>query len=382
MKKLIGIVSYNFYSQHMNYGASLHSYAFQQYLRKLNVDSIIIAYIPKLLDDYNLKYPILNYNRIKSVKGFFAFIANWGLGFFSNIRKYNKFQLFFENKYIMTKKVYHFSDLMRLPNIEEYKFTDFVCESDIIWKLFEENGFDECFFLKFPAADGLNKVAYSPTIGSREFSDNEKERFLSLISDFSAISVRESQGAEYLSRILHRKIDWVLDPTLLLERDDYDKISVKPKENGYVLLYVCMVDDLKMVKEARRFAARQGKKLIEISNFYVNKFLFNHKILTDIGIEEFLGYIKNADFVICNAFHGFCLSVIYKKEVFLFLRNKKDYRMQNITSALGLYDRLIDIKSKEIPQTFTPINYENVYKHLAIHRKRSKDFIDNFLSRS
>ena len=58
-KKLVGIVSYNIYSQHMNYGAALHSYAFQQYLLNNGVESVIIAYKPKELNNYNLKYPIL-----------------------------------------------------------------------------------------------------------------------------------------------------------------------------------------------------------------------------------------------------------------------------------------------------------------------------------
>ena len=199
---------------------------------------------------------------------------------------------------------------------------------------------------------------------------------MSLVSEYSAISTRESHGAEYLTKLLHRKIDWVLDPTLLLDREDYEKLAVKPEESNYVLLYNCMVDDRKMVREARKFASEKSKKLIEISNFYINKLLFNHSIKTDIGIEEFLGYVANADCVICNAFHGLCLSVIFQKDIYLFLRNRKDYRMQSVTSALGLSSRLIDLDQKMIPENLPPIDYDQVYLRLEEHRKRSSSFIE------
>lgn len=377
--KLVGILSYNIYSKHMNYGAALHSYAFQQYLRKLGIDSVIIAYIPKELNNYNLKYPILNYRRIVSFKKMIGFIVTWGIGFFSNLRKYKKFQLFFDKFTDKTKKIYRYSELRNIFNIENLNFTDFVCESDVIWKLSKEDDFDDCFFLNFPAAKGKNKVAYSPTLASRHFTLSEEVRFKSLVSGFSGISTREKQGAEYLSNLLNIKIDWVLDPTLLLDSTDYEKIAIFPKEKGYVLLYNCMLNDRSMVKEAQRFASKKGKALIEISNFYVNKFLYGHKVKTDVGIEEFLGYFIKADYVICNAFHGFCLSVIFQKDVFLFLRNNKDYRMQSITSALGLSSRLIGLEKREIPKDEGNINWDVVYKLLNNHRNRSKGFINRYI---
>ena len=379
-KKLVGIVSYNIYSQHMNYGAALHSYAFQQYLLNNGVESVIIAYKPKELNNYNLKYPILNVNRIKTFKYFVSCLFNWGLGMLSNIRKYNKFKLFFATYTTITDKLYNYKELMKCETIENYQFTDFVCESDVIWKLLKENDFDECFFLNFPAALGKNKVAYSPSLASRNFTDLEVSKFKTLISDFSGISTREKQGAEYLTSLLHRNIDWVLDPTLLLNSADYEKIAVVSGEKDYVLLYNCMENDLIMVKEARRFASRKGKKLIEISVFYINRFLFGHQVKTDVGIEEFLGYIMNADYVICNAFHGFCFSVIFKKDMYLFLRHKMDFRMQNITAQLGLSDRLIGLEKREIPIDEKKIDWEHVYGLLHYHRVRSEEFINKYLT--
>ncbi len=138
-----------------------------------------------------------------------------------------------------------------------------------------------------------------------------------------------------------------------------------------------MVNDQSMVKEALKYAQTKGKKLIEISNWYVNKLYYKHTVKTDLGIEEFLGYFKYADEVICNAFHGLCFSVIFKKEFFLFLRDDTDYRMQNITNALELSSRLIYWNNRHIPTNLPMINYDEVYSHLNLHRKRSIGFINN-----
>lgn len=64
--KAVGIISYITYSSHLNYGATLHGYAFQRVLKeKFGVDSKIINYIPRLLEKENLRYPFLNPWKIK-----------------------------------------------------------------------------------------------------------------------------------------------------------------------------------------------------------------------------------------------------------------------------------------------------------------------------
>ena len=103
-KKLIGIVSYNCHSDHMNYGAVLHSYAFQQYLLKNNVHSVILDYLPANIEGINFKYPILNFKRYWRVRSFIGHFISWGvLGLLPNLRKYNKFQKFFSKYYTKTK---------------------------------------------------------------------------------------------------------------------------------------------------------------------------------------------------------------------------------------------------------------------------------------
>lgn len=374
MKK-VAIISYNLYSNHMNYGAALHSYAFQQYLKMQGVDSVIVDYYPKSLEHYNIKFPILNNISFWHPRGFLKDVINWGLGFRCNLQKYKKFKIFFNKNLKCTKKKYTYSELLSGIAIPEIEDSILVCESDVIWKLYEENGFDEVFFLNFPGAEGKRKVSYAPSLGSRLFNDKEQVRLKQLLSGFYAISTREEQGAQYLSKVIGKPVEWMLDPTLLLDASFYTKLAKKPLETNYVLLYNCMMDDAAMVHEAELYAKAKGLMLVEISNFYINKLKYNHKVVCNAGIEEWLGYFKYADSIICNAFHGFCFSVIFRKNVFLFLRDNSDYRMKNITDALGVSDRLIHFENKTIPSEITEIDYDLLYKKLHILKLKSYNYI-------
>lgn len=361
------------HSMHMNYGAALHSYAFQQYLKYNNCPSTIINY--ESIDEKHIKWPFLYpYRKTTSFNGIIKHILQWGFGGWNNYKKYLKFQAFFKNHYDCTKKCYTKEDLLTFTKLEE-PFDIFVCESDVIWKTYGKGHLNDVFLLNIPCARDKIKVAYSPSLGSKPFSNEQLYIFKKATSDFSAISVRERQGAEYLSKVLEKKVEWVLDPTLLLTAKDYDKILKEPKEEKYLLVYNCMTDDTFMWKTAEKVGKERGLKVIEISNFYHNKFRCNHKVLTDIGIEEWLGFFKNADLIFCNAFHGLCFSVIFQKQFILFERDGSDFRMRNITEALKLNDRLILWDNKSLPKKFNDINYNEINKELEKYRKISFEFI-------
>ena len=382
-EELVGIISYNIHSNLLNYGAALHSYAFQQYLDKLYTPSVIVDYIPVHVERRNLKYPLFNLRKMGG--GFNHHFMNFAMGARKHVRKFRKFQDFFKKHTAVTPGRYTWNRLKKSKDIDGLKFRTFVAESDVTWKSYWEGDFDHGFYLDFPAAENTRKVAYAPSLSAKPFSENDEKKFKDLVKDFSAICTREHQGAEYLTGILGKDIDWCLDPTLLLDAEDYRRIAVNPEEKGYVLMYNCMVNDRAMIREAEKFAAAKGLELIEISNFNENSYRFNHTVKTDVGIEEWLGYFDNADYVICNAFHGFCFSVVFSKQVILFERDGSDFRMRNITGALNAPHCMIPYDNKMIPEELsgrdTFIDYEDVYSHLETLRKKSHEFIKEHISR-
>lgn len=132
--KMVGIISYNIHSSYMNYGAALHSFAFQVYLRRLGVNSVVVDYYLQNMEGYSIKYPFLNYLRFWRVRSFLRHQANWLLGEPNNLVKYKKFKHFFNVNIKKTNKSYSHEELMNIIDIENIPFDTFVCESDVLVK--------------------------------------------------------------------------------------------------------------------------------------------------------------------------------------------------------------------------------------------------------
>ena len=361
----VGIISINRYSKHLNYGAALHSYAFQHFLDLQGIDNVIIDYMPRFMKTYNMKYPFLSEQPKEKVRRFFFWLGY----FFPNLKKYKKFMNFFDKHYRMTKIQY---DEQILRNAL-FDFDTIVCESDVIWSPHSTQGFDNGFFCNLPSMQGKNKISYAACIGYTNFSEKRQERFRELLKNFDAISVREIQGTEFTQEFTDKKVYNVLDPTLLLDAKDYEDIVEEPKERGYLLVYNCLKNNRKMLKDAKKIAKARGLKVIEISVYYNN--IFINKVKLNIGIEQFLGYFKHAEYVLTNAFHGVCFSVIYKKSFYTYARGTKDSRVTSILHLLGLDDKFLQ-NDQALPSLSDHIDYEKVYLNLEKERKNSKEFLN------
>ena len=361
----VGIISINRYSKHLNYGAALHSYAFQHYLDLHGIDNVIIDYFPKFMEHYSLKYPFLSKQPKEQLKRSLF----WFFNFFPNIRKYKKFENFFKNHYRMTKCQYT-EPVLRNAQLD---FDTVICESDVIWSPHSTGGFDNGYFCNMPSMQGKNKISYAACIGYTNFSEKRQERFRALLKNFDAISVREIQGTEFTQQFTEQKVYNVLDPTLLLDAKDYQDIIIPPKESNYVLVYNCLKNNRKMLRDAKKVAQQKNMKVIELSVYYNNFYL--NKVKLSIGIEEFLGYFQNASYVFTNAFHGVCFSLIFKKNFYTYARGTKDSRVTSILHLLELDSKFLE-NDEELPP-IEDIDYQKVYRNLERERKNSEEFLFN-----
>ena len=78
----VGIISFNINSATYNFGAALHSYAFQQFLNKLGIQNVIINYYAK-----TTKYNFITQKIIQNFKDkqFLTLTKNLFYGFFIQI---------------------------------------------------------------------------------------------------------------------------------------------------------------------------------------------------------------------------------------------------------------------------------------------------------
>lgn len=366
---MIGIISINRYSVHMNYGAALHSFAFQKFLDKQKLDNIIINYYPNFMNGYHLKYPILNARTLKEA-------IKWIIGGKANKSKYNKFESFFNNTCRFTKQTYTEGTLDKLMK-GEYNIDTLICESDVIWKPSTTKGVDNGYFLHFKGSEKCKKISYAASVGLKA-SKTEINKMGVLLKDFYAISVRELDSVNFINEISGKETAWVIDPTLLLTEQDYSPYIKKPKEENYLLVYNCMNNDKDMLRIAQKTANRMNLKLIEISAFPENNILFKHTVKTNLGIEEFLGYFANASYIICNAFHGSCFAILFKKNFHLFQREEYDYRLKSIITPLEIEETYITNAQKKADY-LTPISldFQSIENKLNQFRKESEKYILN-----
>ena len=67
----IGLISINMYSKYLNFACPLHTFAFQQFLTYLGIDSTVINYKPIYFNNFDMEHPY-DYYRIngRSTKSF------------------------------------------------------------------------------------------------------------------------------------------------------------------------------------------------------------------------------------------------------------------------------------------------------------------------
>lgn len=342
-----------------NYGGTLQAYALNYILNKKYYECEIID------------YPGLNQNIKKTIKEKINGIPRD----FKNIiyvKKYLNFQRFIEDNFRVSKKVKSYDEVKQIAK----NYDMFVCGSDQIWNNEMTGGkLDPFFFLEFEK--DKPKIAYAPSLGKVYVEKQFEKEFEGYISNFKKISVREKSSVENIQKYTNKKIDSVIDPTLLLTAIEWSSISKRPKiSEKYVLVY-----DLAATDEFTNTVNYLSKILgLKVIHFRMKKLYDNElKKAYSVGPSEFLGLFENAEFIITNSFHGTVFSIINKKKFYTLPINKTSSRMKDLLSELNLEDRYINsIESIDVEKE---IDYLNVEILLNKKRNEAFKFLDNIIKK-
>lgn len=368
----VGTLSLNINAPDFNYGAILHSYAFQQYLLKdENIDGVeIIDYVTPRLEGQDLASPIFNRLKTGHIKSFFrntAHLKNYN----RRLEKFNKFE---EKNMIISKQ--QFTQKLLQKNILEYDVI--ICESDVIWAPgFFGGEFDKSFFCAFSSMDEMRKIAYAPSMADGNLTTDQKEEFHRLLKKLDFISTRERYAVGIIKKFTTKPVEHVLDPVFLLNANEYVNIAEKVDEKqDFVLLYLPVDDNRQLRYQASEYAKRKGLRVIEISTKLKNKSAYTDKCIGDAGIEEFLGYISSSSIVFTNSFHAICFAVIFQKQFYAFTRNSSG-KVRDICRVLNLENRFI--KDGQTIRKEEKIDYEKVNILLEKEIVKSKEWLHNAL---
>jgi len=371
MKK-IGILT--MYYNSINYGGTLQAYALQRYLENKGFESKQICFQKKGL---GLKNSIkLHYKEL----GFFSTIF-WGIdriqknisGKISNkiiskaekklySERKQKFESF-RNDIPHTIKVYN-SNTISETNRD---FDIFCCGSDQIWK---PGVVCSEYMLGFVNKE-KKKISYAASISKTNILKDDIANMIPYLNSFDKISVREEFDKDLLKKYLKNDVEWVVDPTLLLDKEDWEKLYIKNLvKEDYVFVYLLEANK-KKYKIIEKFAKEKNLKIVTIpfasGTLNLNDRRFGDIHMTNAGPKEFITLIHDAKLVITDSFHATVFSNIFKTDFFVLERTEAPTMNSRIISLLKMFNRnekFIEDKELENQNLGYKFNSENKYSKM------------------
>ena len=241
--------------------------------------------------------------------------------------------------------------------------------SDQVWNMSYTQS--RQYLLKIPGAS--KKIAYAASIGASIIPDNQVEVFKDALANYDSISVREKAAKKALSAVTSKTIEVVLDPTLLLEREQYESMEKKPsgiiEDEKYILYYILGNRDHE--EAIRNAAAEKGYRVI----------FFSDRSDSNYGVEEFLYLIHHAQLICTDSFHACVFSIIFERPFVAFKRTgEADYmysRLKNLIDAFGLEGR--EYNGKKITEDNFMVDYSKIQAVLSRERAKSLDYLQKAL---
>lgn len=349
----IGVVTY---VRTDNYGAELQGYALQHKLNMMGYDAEVLDIDKVEIDSATFREMAIKaiVKRIKRnpVSGLasvvyiaYNILKNkvMGGGAVTLLRRSQResaFEEFWQNAIRHSEYI----PIDELQNSELTKGYDaLIAGSDQIWN-YTRTSFLDPYFLTF-APEGTRKISYAASFSISNIPESRREQYCKLINNIDHISVREAEGVEIVRRLTGRHSELVLDPTLLLGKEEWLKVAsdrIKIDE-PYILTY-SLNSSKAYWKIVTGYAKRYGLKIVNLRHdFRDNKIPAYQIDVFDAGPREFLYLIAHASLVITNSFHGTIFSINFNVP-FLTVLNKvseTNSRIQSILNRLGLNERLM-----------------------------------------
>ena len=343
----------------VNYGSFLQAFALKNIIEDLGHKTVFVDYRvePPLIHDPTL---IKNGN-----KG--------NLNFWMKCVAKKCMCVQFDSTYI------HKMSLLKLGITETMHYqTDvdvLVIGSDEVFNCLQANpdvGYSLELFGKNNRAKRL--ISYAASFGHTTFEGLEQfgkyDEIKDLINRFDSVSVRDANSLELVRRMGIENAELHFDPVLVY--DFSEKVIEKKDISDYVLVYsyAGRIKAPEEIKAIRSFAEKHGKKTVSIGN---------HQEWTDIKLQanafELLGYIKNADYVVTDTFHGTVFSIIMKKNFATMIRGSNRQKLTALLDMLCLSSRnAADISGLEAILQI-PVDYEKTDAVIEREKKHTVDYL-------
>lgn len=288
-----------------NYGGLLQNFALQKCLCRMGYSAKTVDYL-KGARSLPIWRCLLSWLKTSACFLFLGKKKNFVK--FSCKKKRTQWSNEFTKMWIETSpQIYRYT----IKSLKDYSVV--IVGSDQVWRP-KYNYCIENMFLQFAKGHPIKRIAYAASFGvdKWEYTSKQTKKCSKLARNFNAISVREESGVKLCKEYLGVDATWVLDPTLLLKKNDYLLICepVPPCNEKYLAVYL-----LNENEDAVAIYEKEAKK----RGLVVKKFYADSK--STLSVPEWLALFRDASFVVTDSFHGTVFSIIFGKE-FKCLYNK------------------------------------------------------------
>lgn len=271
----------------------------------------------------------------------------------------------------------HYCDLRK-----DWNFDAVIVGSDQVWRkeYFPEK--IENAFLDFVKDKQIQRISYAASFGLNvlDFTQKEIINCGKLLRMFDAVSVRETSGIKICKERLGVEAQQVLDPALLLKKEDYVQLieeKMPTKSRGTLMVSILDLTDKKQ-KMVGVIAKQCGLTPFHAvrDSIYAYDAPLNKRIMP--SVESWLQSFRDAELVITDSFHACVFSIIFHKP-FIALGNKARgmSRFVSLLSLFGLENRLVKMDGNL--DINSPINWKDVDRRLEKLRAQSFAYLQGYL---
>lgn len=331
-----------------NYGGLLQNYALQTVLKRLGHEATTIDWDGRFtLKErlWRIRIQLMHLiNKSSNIKLKYIPTKKEDLYISVNTNR-------FVEKYINhTLAAYTQSSLQR--NALKLNAQAFVVGSDQVWRP-GYNSFQYAMFLDFTQDLNIRRIAYAASFGTSKwgFGKEETERIKQLVNKFDVVTVRERSGVDLCKKYMEIDSFHVLDPTMLLNRDDYEKLVFEenePESKGTLFHYI-LDPNAEKTKFIEDVSKRKGLNPFTVMPKYQaenrTKESVKHHIDDCVfpSVTSWLRSFMDAKMVIVDSFHGAVFSIIFNKPFWVIgNKGRGNARFESLLSLFNLNNRFVD----------------------------------------
>lgn len=338
----------------INYGNRLQNYALQKVLNNLGID---VTTFENIYQENTLGKRIKRYRVLKKKNKIFRL-------------KLKKFKVFDEKYIKFGETIKSYSIPKNLANKYDY----FICGSDQIWNPYFDGNTGTNFATFAPKQ---KRVAYAPSFGVETIPQIKREEYKEYLEGMNNLSCREIQGVKLIKDLTGMDAKLVLDPTLLLDKNEWKKIAKYTKytpKKDYIVTYFLGKVEKEYEEYIKSIAVKNGLEIFNIMDM-TNMDSFS----TDSS--EFIYLIKNARLVCTDSFHGTVFSIIFNKPYVLFERKSNmqnmNSRFESLKEMIGLPERnYTNLEEKDIFN----LKYDVINKNIEKKKQESIEYLKDSLN--